>query len=172
MLCLSDPHTLATQHIPPPGCDALGTISVQAVGCTHSRGKSDFSQLEIHPRVARLQVPVVRLSVLQLNQHRSVLRLPQEGKRKHGGRASPLPLSLSLSLSLPLSLPQSVTLCTYFAIYLTIQYIISTSLRVSGDIFPFFSSFHHRTHTVLCHKDVLLLAARRCVGGHESRVAC
>ena len=103
MLCLSDPHTLATQHIPPPGCDALGTISVQAVGCTHSRGKSDFSQLEIHPRVARLQVPVVRLSVLQLNQHRSVLRLPQEGKRKHGGRASPLPLSLSLSLSPSLS---------------------------------------------------------------------
>jgi hypothetical protein len=65
-------------------CVALGWFP------THSRCEGNFTQLEVHPRIARLEVPVVRLSVLQLNKHRSVLRLPQQSERKHGSCPPPL----------------------------------------------------------------------------------
>ena len=80
---------------------------------THSRCEGNFTQLEVHPRIARLEVPVVRFSVLQLNKHRSVLRLPQQSERKHG--SCPLPLTYPTHQSPNLETawpPQMITMST------------------------------------------------------------
>ena len=50
-----------------------------------ARGADHLPQVDVHPVVARDQVTVVGLAVLQLDQHGVVLGRPQEGQGQHLG---------------------------------------------------------------------------------------
>ena len=48
-----------------------------------ARGADHLSQVDVHPVVARDQVTVVGLAILELHQHGMVLGRPQEGQGQH-----------------------------------------------------------------------------------------